>query len=141
MKKKILSKIFTRNNKKGKKDKIYQFGEDIPIDFSRYYKISFYLRNHLEFKKKDYGKKLVINYYSNTFYPKNAYIVFNYTTKKKPKIRILKYNFQFLNGDNTLEFNVPINILQLNFIEIYLSVHENFTSKDVIRFKDIRFEN
>lgn len=141
MKKKILSKIFTRKYRNGKRSETYQFGEDIVIDFDNYYKISFYVRNRLEFKKKDFGKKLVIEYYSNTIDPENAHIVFNYTTKKKPKVKSLKYDFNFSNGHHTLEFNIPINIVQLNFIEIYMTTHDNVDGRYIVRFKDIHFKN
>lgn len=141
MKKKILSKIFTRKNKNGKRSETYQFGDDIVIDFDNYYKISFFIRKRLEFKKKDFGKKLIIKYYSNTIDPENAHLVFNYTTRKKPKTRSLKYDFEFNNGTHTLEFKVPVDIVQLNSIEIYMTMHDNNDGRYIIRFEDIHFKD
>lgn len=141
MKKKVLSKMFTYADRRQKRTETTQFGDDIVIDFDNYHQISFLLRKQHEFKKKDFGKKLIIEYYSNTIDPENAHIVFKYTRKKKPKFRMIKYDFTFTNGKHTLEFNVPVTFSQIDLIEIYMTTWDNVDGRYILRFDDIRFED
>lgn len=141
MKKKILSKIFAQKNKKVTKTEVLKFGEDTVINLKDNYQMSFLLRKRLEFKKKDFGHKLIIEYYSNTIEAENAHIVFRYTTRKKPRMRNQKYDFLITGGTHKLEFTIPVNMVQLNVIEIYMTKKDNVDGLYILRFDNIYFSD
>lgn len=141
MKKKLLSKTFTKSNEKGKRAGTFKFNDDIIIDFNSYNKISFLLRKRLEFKAKDFNPRLVMNYYSNVIESEKAHLIFRYTRKKKPKARAITYDFLISPGTHTLEFSIPISYMQLNNIEICIDKDEAKDYNYLLRINDIYFKN
>lgn len=139
MKKKILSKMQTYNKDEQVKMQSFRFGDDIPIDFETYKKISFFLRKNLEFKKKDFKPKLVLHYYCSASRRIKAYVTYKYTTRKNQRQETITYAFSINSGTYISELKIPVDFAQLDAIEIDIENTESSNYNCLLRFYSISF--
>lgn len=114
------------------------FGDDVVIDFNDYSKASFIYRKNREFKEKDFGRQIVLDYYSNTYDIVNARMYFFYYSKYKPHA-LIRQNFKIIRGKHHLEFNIPVNFKQLKSIQIDIIDYESNDDRYLFRIDNLFF--